>query len=316
MSQAQKKLDIIVSVDWEGRNLTDDNLKVMSDFRDRYEEIPIQQFLNASYYSRGDMSPDDVTERINRVLRPGDEHGLHIHGWKSLFAASGVEPKEKPTLFNDETPLKVHEGDWGHEVCIDAYTTKELRAVIQYSVERLTDAGFDYPKSFRAGAWLAAPNVLEALAAEGFIWDCSAAWIEPLQQRWGKYYLYDRNSELWPGVNQLSQPWEISTPAGPLQEIPNNGCLADYVSADCILDSFQKNVDLKSVEDQPKVLSIGFHQETAEKFLHVLDEAIPRLYQEARRQGVVINFRVNRLTTSIVSSMEACSVRELSALHP
>src|SRR5258708_1793941 len=43
------KLQLVVTVDWEGRDLRDDNLRAMQDLRTRFPQVKIIHFLNAAY---------------------------------------------------------------------------------------------------------------------------------------------------------------------------------------------------------------------------------------------------------------------------
>ena len=80
-----------MSVDWEGRSLLPENLRLMADFRRKHPDVPMQHFLNAAYYTRPDIDAPSTTQLIREVLLPADEHGLHLHAWRSLLAVAGVE---------------------------------------------------------------------------------------------------------------------------------------------------------------------------------------------------------------------------------
>jgi hypothetical protein len=49
---ATGKVRVVVSVDWEGREIAPNNLEAMKAFRKDYPDIPLQQFLNAAYYTK------------------------------------------------------------------------------------------------------------------------------------------------------------------------------------------------------------------------------------------------------------------------
>ena len=287
----QRKISVILSVDWEGRDLKEENLKAMDAFRRDFPHIPLQHFLNAAYYTKKNVDVHDACLKIKSVLREGDEHGLHIHSWQSLFLAAGVAPKKSPTLFLKDTKPKIYDGDWGHEVCLDAYNVDELRKVIRFSCMILEEHGFKRPKSFRAGAWLAAHHVFQALYEEGFERDCSAAYVLPLKKRWGDFYLYKRALSLWSGINELSQPYSYQiSKEKTMLEIPNNGCLADYVTSSDMLKIFLKNVYLMKEQGGDRVVSFGFHQETAAKFISRLSELIPLMKDAASKHEVALDF--------------------------
>ena len=97
--------------------------------------------LNAAYYTKPGADVARVTSLVRAGLMPGDERGLHVHGWKSLFEAAGSAFKDKPSFWGPGYPLQPTGGDMGHEVEIGAYSVSELRAVLRLSRAILGKAG-------------------------------------------------------------------------------------------------------------------------------------------------------------------------------
>ena len=294
--QAQGKVRIVVSVDWEGEDLQSQNLLAMKNFRQDYPEIPLQHFLNAAYYTKAGARPSVVTAAIRSVLRPGDEHGLHIHSWKSLVEASGVSFRTGPSFVQGTVDLNDCVVDCGHDVVLNAYTNSELRRIIKFSVSTLQNNGFDRAKSFRAGGWQADANVLRALAAEGFTLDSSATYAPYLFESWSEpYQLYGNVAALWPTTVPTSQPYSTDLGAGlSIIELPNNGCLADYMTGSAILKAFVTNAKLQKTNPQSDVyLSIGFHQETASTYLPALRSGIDKIIAYAKAQNIAVEFVVS-----------------------
>lgn len=291
---ASDKIRIVVSVDWEGRRLDLDNLQAMQKFRKDYPEVKLQHFLNAAYYTKKGANSKKITRLIRSVLKEGDEHGLHVHSWKSLVEASGVNFRTGPSFVYPEADLSACDfDDCGHDIAINAYSKDELRSILRFSVDTLQSHGFDRAKSFRAGGWQADNKVLSALAAEGFTLDSSATDAEFLFEKWGNLRLYPMVGELWPETRTTSQPSLISTESGDILELPNNGCLADYTTAEVIADSFQKNVDfMKQNPGKDVYLSIGFHQETAARYLSELRKGIDLIKEKAALQTIDYEFVV------------------------
>jgi hypothetical protein len=145
---------LMVSVDWEGRDLTEANISAMESLRTRYPDVRITHFLNAAYFTKPGAVASDVAARMERPLRPNDEQGLHIHGWKRLFEAAGVTFRATPTFWGEGRGLSDDcSQDCGHEVPISAYTEDELRKVVHFSLDTLETNGFTRAKSFRCGGW-------------------------------------------------------------------------------------------------------------------------------------------------------------------
>jgi hypothetical protein len=295
---AQGKVRIVVSVDWEGQSLQPENLAAMQDFRRDYADIPLQHFLNAAYYTRTRSDAAQITNLIKSVLRKGDEHGLHIHAWRSLVESSGVEFRVTPSFVFDGYSTADCPDDCGHDVALTGYTTAELRKIIAHSVEILVREKFNRPKSFRAGGWQADDKVLEALAAEGFTLDSSAVDAEFLKAEWSKYNLYGFVAKLWADITPTSQPFDYKTSSGlKIRELPNNGCLADYMTGAEMLKVFQSNARLLKKNHRKNVyLSIGFHQETAAEYLPRVRRAIKLIRNNAKQKHIPIEFVVAPLS--------------------
>lgn len=277
------ELRLMVTVDWEGRELADSNLDAMAAMRERFPEVPLVHFLNAAYFTKPGADAEDVRLRIDRVLRDHDELGLHIHGWMRLFEASGVEFRSSPTFWGGSVPGYQCSVDCGHDVPISAYDPSELGQVIRFSLDTLEGAGFGRAASFRAGGWMASQPVREAVALEGLLVDSSAVPAAFLQEGIGDLPLYRWVEALWDGTSSASQPYELDG----LTEVPDNGALADYVTAD---EMFAVYVDAKRrlAEDPAEdvVVNIGFHQETAERFLSRVEEALERILDDAEQSDL------------------------------
>jgi hypothetical protein len=289
-AQAAGKLQLLVTVDWEGRNLDPANLQAMQDFRAQFPQLPILHYLNAAYFTKPDADATEAEQAMRGALAPGDEAGLHIHGWKRLFEAAGVTFRASPQ-FNTTAPATDCGYDCGHMVPISAYTVEELRRVIRFSNATLKAHGFGTPRSFRAGGWMAAPNVLHALAAEGFKTDSSAVHAAYLES-WSAMPLYKWLTQLWPGTDATTQPYPITTPAGPILEIPDNGCLADYMPAVKQLAAFERAAQAWLADPaSTRVFVVGFHQETAATYLPSFADGLRRISKRAKELGVPLSAR-------------------------
>ncbi|MBX3185896.1 MAG: hypothetical protein KF819_02730 [Labilithrix sp.] len=278
------KIQLMVTVDWEGRDLREDNLRAMENLNRRFPQVKIIHFLNAGYYTKQAADRADVTARINRAVRPIDEKGLHIHGWKRLFEASGVTFRGAPTFWGTSLDANGREciDDCGHEVPISLYTSDELRKVVKLSLDTLEREGFGRAKSFRCGGWMAKQAVRDAIAAEGIKYEHSAVPTVFLQEKLGNRPVYGWLTELWQGTTNVSQPFAMDASAATLTEIPDNGGLADYVDAQKMIDVFHAN-KAQYLRDRRRnvVVSIGFHHETAAMYLPQLETALAKIYEEA-----------------------------------
>lgn len=277
---AQGKVVAIISVDWEGYFLKDNDLQKMKKFREDFPEIGLLHFLNAAYYTKADANSVDITQKIQSVLLPIDEHGLHIHGWRSLADISGVTFRTSPRA-HTETPIDLTKcetpKDCGHEIDISAYNKNELKKLIRNSKRILMDEGFNQPVSFRAGGWMTKSHTMQALAEEGIHYDSSAVPPKLLKgSPWEKLPLYRWLDNLWTETNTDSQPYVIRVSEHKqIMEIPDNGILADYITAEGMLEVLKKNIEKWQQNPEQNVyVSIGFHQESADRYLDRIRETV------------------------------------------
>ena len=276
--EAAGRLRLAVSVDWEGRELRADDLAAMQRLREALPGVPLTHFLNAAYYTKPGADAAAVTSKLRGAVLPGDEVGLHVHGWRSLFAAAGVAFRDRPTFWGGGQPAQAGGLDMGHEVEIGAYTVDELRAVLRRSRALLGTHGFPVGASFRAGGWMATPNVLEAIRHEGFTVDSSATdgrWHDEL----AGYALRQRIPEVWAGVTEESQPYLIETPAGAVLEMPDTCALADYVTAAEMVDHVRRAA-ARLTPGRDLFVHVGFHQETAARYAARVGEALRTLAED------------------------------------
>lgn len=289
-----KNINIVISVDWEGRDLDPKNLQAMKSFRKDFPHIPILQFLNAAYFTKPGIDKNKTKELIESVLLPIDEIGLHIHGWKSQFDTCGVTFRNSPS-FNNGGEISPSEDDIGHDIPISEYTTDELVKVIKHSKGIYKDNGWGTPVNFRCGGWISKPHVLKALEQEGFVGDYSAVPCEFLDGKRKTNFLHDWLYPLWKDITPLTQPYKI----GNLMEWPNNGCLADYVTGEEMLKTFKLNWEaFQKSETKEWYVSFGFHQETADKFLKNIREAINLIESFCQIEKITLSYPKLPLLTS------------------
>ena len=273
---------LYMTVDWEGWSLDAENLQAMRDFRVRYPHIPMLHLLNPAYWQRPGADAAIIAEQMRSTFLPQDGQGLHLHGWRSLVEACGVAYRSQPAFGAGDAVCT--EQDCGYDVSLElAYSESALQQLLTCSSERLVQQGFDRPVHFRAGGWQLGPKLASALQTNGFVWDSSRIDYNLLLGRWAPdSALVDLLKTLHPEASPLDQPREL-LPG--LMQYPNNAALADYTSADELLQIFQR-----LVEQQKTVMVLGFHQETADHYLPRLEEAIKRIEQAAASRGVEIRW--------------------------
>jgi len=95
----------------------------------------------------------------------GDEIALHLHMWTDFVKAAGLVPRTAPSWAG--------RGD-GYDVPMTAYNDVESRVLLDFAMRLMADHGLARPITFRAGGDFANADNLRAVAAAGFVADCTA----------------------------------------------------------------------------------------------------------------------------------------------
>lgn len=287
------KMYLNISVDWEGREISEKNIKAMKTFRRDHPHVPMLHFLNAAYFTKKNAKVQKIRQQISEVLKPMDEKGLHIHSWKSLVTKASVTYRKTPSwrTHNRHTSC---ENDCGHDIPISAYTLEEIRKIIQTSHKILAQNGFGKATSFRAGGWMASPRVLKALSLEGITLDASS--VPKIFLERSQPVITSWISEIWPNTKTTSQPYEIKLLENKILEFPNNGCLADYMTGDMMFKVFKQNVKLWKRDTKRDIfVSLGFHQETAFRYLDRLRIALKLIDVYIKENKIPMTYLTNPL---------------------
>ncbi|HEY8272474.1 MAG TPA: hypothetical protein VIG33_16395 [Pseudobdellovibrionaceae bacterium] len=305
-----QQINLIISVDWEGFSLEDANLEAFRKFREDYPEVKIVHFLNAAYFLQKGADAPSIQKKINSVIRPGDELGLHIHAFETLLEAAGVKYREDYNFWGREKSKPINNVR-GHDVPLSIYSESEIRKIVRTSLNILEENGFKNLKSFRAGGWAASPEVLNALVKEGLTIDSSAVPPEIVKNVTGEETpLYSKIvNKLWQQTTvQSDTAYEIKTETGTIVEVPNNFGLADYITGEEVFEKFKvlfDNLDFNS--NRPVNIHYGFHEETAAQFIGRVRYAIDKIKEHVQAYRVDINpksLRELKLTSGSALSCE------------
>ncbi|HEX2689918.1 MAG TPA: hypothetical protein VHN14_25035 [Kofleriaceae bacterium] len=273
---AKGRIVVALTIDWEGAYLSPDGLDALDALRRVLGPVPVTHFVSAGYFTK-DHPDSAATHVISESVHKGDELALHLHAWRSLAKASGVEPKLSPSfLTGTDKLLEFEDGDLGFDTDLDAYSVPELRALVRTSRRLLAQTQLPISRTFRAGGYLGTPKVLQAIHEEGFTVDCSATDYRQLDERKDEV-LPRRIKAIWPNVDTTSQPWLVSAPGGPVLEIPI-AAFADYATADEIVAVFDAaHARYQKDPGRDVFVVLGFHQETAHDFAGRIREALEKV---------------------------------------
>jgi predicted deacetylase len=270
------RIVVALTIDWEGAYLSPDGLDALDEFRRAHGPVPLTHFVSAAYFTKDHPDPTTVAT-LTEAVRKGDELALHLHAWRSLAKASGIEPKLSPSfLTGTDKLLEFEDGDVGFDTDLDAYGVPELRVLLRTSRRLLEQIHAPVSKTFRAGGYLGTPKVLQALREEGFTVDSSATDFRQLDERKDEF-LPKRIQAIWPGVDPTTQPWLVRAPGGSLLEMPI-AAFADYATTDEIVAVFEAaHARLLKSPGQDVFVVVGFHQETAHDFGSRLGDALKKV---------------------------------------
>lgn len=270
------RIIVALTIDWEGAYLSPEGLDALDDLRKELGAAPITHFVSAGYFAKQTPEPN-AGETIATAIRPGDELALHLHAWRSLAKASGIEPRLSPSfLTGTDKLLEFEDGDVGFDVDLDAYSVVDLRALLRTSRSLLAQIHHPISTSFRAGGYIGTPKVLQAIREEGFAVDSSATDYRQLEVE-ADGFLAKRLKAVWPTIDTTSQPYRLKTPSGELLEMPI-AAFADYVTAPQMVGMFEAaHARLQKAPERDVVVVLGFHLETAADFSGRIKEAMKKV---------------------------------------
>lgn len=297
--QRSAALYVVVSTDWDDTRMSDAYLARMDGVRQHHPELRVTQFFAPYHYTDPQVTPARklAIETWIKTQRDsyGDELGVHIHGWCHFVKTTGVPCRTKETFYKDDGS--------GYTTILAAYTELELTTLLEAAKALYATHGLGSPTSFRAGGWTADAKVLRALVATGFAVDSSAVPFSYLAS-WKGYGLWDWTSAHWQGITETTQPYfpsaadpaKAALPSSlPILEVPDNGVLVDYVTAEQMLAIYRMNHDGGAL-GKPTVYQVGWHppnfsSEYMTRIDTALDEVDAHLYSKDRGPAVYVTIR-------------------------
>lgn len=221
------------TIDWEGYDISDANMKAMTTISSKYG-VPMVQLVNPRTFIASDISKarkEIIKKYVLDRYAAGDEIGLHMHMHYDLFKACGLEYRTTPKWGAREN---------GHDVPTNAYTAEEFGALVDCALQDFKELGFPKPVSYRAGGWFIDLKNLKVLPEKGLKIDTSGR----------EYYVW----------GALTGPWNLPADTHPymmsntdqnkgsetdnfgLIEIPNNGSDSTNNTLKTMQEKFDKNL--------------------------------------------------------------------------
>jgi hypothetical protein len=279
-ARGKGRIVVAVTVDWEGVAFTPDGLDAIDELRKALGDAPVTHFASAAYFTKEHPDPKAVTTLAESV-HAGDELAVHLHVWRSLARASGLEAKLSPSFVTGTDKLfEFEDGDLGFDTDLDVYSVSELRALLRTSRRLLEQTHLPVSRTFRAGGYLGTPKVMQAIREEGYLVDSSATDYRPIEAKLDAKkdaFLPRRIREVWPTVETTTQPFFVDPQGHQLLEMPI-AATADYVTVADMTSLFDAaDAALQKAPDRDVFVVLGCNQETAQDFAAGLGAALTKL---------------------------------------
>jgi hypothetical protein len=158
---------VVWTLDFEGDAAGDTEMANTAAIADRHR-VPMTVMWNPRAWTTAQVSParaDAMLAWTKARAAVGDEVSLHLHMWTDFVRAAGLIPRTSPSWAGRSD---------GYDVPLTAYTESETKTLLDHALRLMNERGLPRPVTFRGGGQFANAANLRALAAAGFMADCSA----------------------------------------------------------------------------------------------------------------------------------------------
>jgi hypothetical protein len=256
---------VLVTNDWDDSEHSEGVLNLQEKLYEDNPGFKQTHFVGPYTFTDPVVTAEQIGMLVDWVIAKhddnGDEIGLHIHPYCNFIETTSVTCLHEPSFAYDVD-------ETGYTIDLSAYTLEQTEILAAQAIVLFEANGLGRPTSFRAGGWTAQLHTLEALQNSGFVADTSANNWARLEEWEGQpdASLYEWNAEHWATIDEWSQPYypsaddilDDSEPTLDILEVPDNGCLVDYVTVDEIEQMFHAGWDGGAL-DQPLVYVTGYH---------------------------------------------------------
>jgi hypothetical protein len=282
-------LFIAHTIDWEGYDAADNQLKAITDFSGRHNNLPTTFFFNPRIYiSNNGVSENrakELTQWIINRSKSGDEVALHLHMYNDLVSAAGAEPKKAPSIGLFWQGNK----NSGYDIPSSAYPPEDFKKILDWSLNKFSEKSLGKPTSFRAGLWWINLANLKILGQSGFLLDSSGR------------DQYKTNGLVCPwDLKSITSPYLISAAEQNtatvqkkesinLWEFPNNGGNTSIGPAKILENSFSDNFHQTYLQ-APQVITYLSHVHNFSNDAKKLDPVFNKIdrYTVNQDQGPVV----------------------------
>lgn len=171
---------------------------------------------NPTFVTQGLMTVPQAQASLGALRELGrDVTCLHEHWLQSYCLAAGTTYNDHPTVSGALVP----DGGTppGYLVLATAHDLAAHRLLVAYGVDAVTEQAGEPPVAHVAGNYLTSDALCQALAENGITHELSAIGSE-LTTTYAPYEQAELDAR-WPTVEPDTQPYDVSTPGGPLRQL-------------------------------------------------------------------------------------------------
>jgi len=280
-------LYVVLGTDWDDPDNTEAQWAFMEELHANHAELEVTHFVGPYTFTAPEMTPERIDFVVNWLkdgeATYGNETAVHIHPYCNFVDTTTVTCRTTPSC------VYIGGDSTGYTVISAAYTEEQYTILLQAADALFTEHGFDKPTAFRAGAWTSDVSTLKAQVNAGYTVN-SDAWNWQRMEEWigqGNGVFYEWVEEHWWAIDDSSQPYYPSDedpsiagePALPILEVPMNGAMADYATADEMIEIFGTTWPGGAL-DAPAVYVVGYHPGSLDNiFFNRIDDALDNVDQ-------------------------------------
>lgn len=289
LGDSSRPLKLAVVLQWEGRDLKQTNLTALKAFRGVFSDVNFVHLVSPAYFLRSDAEAGEARSKVRALMKPKDQIGVALGGWKSLASKAGVIFRGGPTFWGHTLGQGDCEVDCGVEVPVNIYPEKDVDALVTAALDTLEQQGFGRARGMTVEGWAATPEVMEAASRAGVRYDFSAVAPEMVAARAQRFPLYQWVKNLWTQVTPHTQPYVIPTTRSSVKEIPQSLAALDYSTPNEVLQVFKEYADiLKKDPDAELTFPLVIYQETAHVTLPILAKVLQGIFAHAQGEGLMV----------------------------
>ncbi len=276
------KLRLLLAIVWEGREIAPHNLTALEEFRREYPDLSVVHLISPAYFTKPKANAAQIVAAIRTQMQPQDQAALLIGPWKSLAHAAGVIYRPAPTFWSPNAAPGDCQVDCGGDVPLNIYPDVDVDKLLTKSLKLFESNGLGRPRGIAVQGWMASQAIHEAATKAGIRYDLSAVAPDLLVRRLRHFPIYAWAKSLWSEVTPHSQPYVISTGAGPLVEIPLSLASVDYLTRKEIDTLFKEFVGIwRENPTRDLIFPLVLTQETAMTTAPLLKASLAGIFASA-----------------------------------